>query len=309
MKIGKTLEYLPYPLIILALTFGVMFLLPDKKPQNKIVWRGHTWDTKPDSSFVHKSDTDGMQIYAYKYEKTCLGSERVDSVRYYFYKKKLLQIIVYIPTKESSKRGKQLGIYHEDIQKLSRLMKDVPKEDGYSRGHDECVKYHKDSIIKIYKNPYEDKLFQHNAWKKGWHDYDSFFVLKSKFDSLKLVYDKDSSFRSDKIIAYYRIQYGENREKPVLYWNGDGSDCWFENSDKEKDVTPYQSDFRLQINLLEGQIVYFNFKDGQRSRRDIEQIVDKQRAKADSVKNASKNAAKATEKARMKRELDACGGI
>lgn len=289
--------------ILVSVVVGILLwaILPSDNPQSKIVWRGHTWDKPLDSTFVYKSDTDGIQIYAYKYEKTCIGSEHLDSVRYYFYKKKLLQVIVYIPTKEASKKYKQLGVYDAEIKKLITLM-NTPKFNGYAQGHNVCANHGKRIP------PYDNNSYI-VSWKQGWDDNANCLSFKNSFDSLKLDLDKDSSFvNTDKIIAYYTMRYGES-SKLVTFQGFKDIDCWFENLDK-RDVIAIEiasSDFQLDINIHTGTITYLNFIEWQNSKHKIVEIIAKQKAKVDSVKNAAKNAEQDSKKDRMKKELEGCG--
>ena len=63
-------------------------------------WRNHEWNSVPDSSMYLLWTVPYKSVYCVKNEPLCLGTEKIDSVRYYYYNNKLWRICVYVNTYE-----------------------------------------------------------------------------------------------------------------------------------------------------------------------------------------------------------------
>ncbi len=82
---------------ILSIAFA-SFLYGCAKEPSKYHWRNTPWNIKPDSTFILlKREADSTMVYSRIGEKTCIGTEKLDSVRYVFYKNNLWKTLVYLP--------------------------------------------------------------------------------------------------------------------------------------------------------------------------------------------------------------------
>jgi hypothetical protein len=74
----------------------------EEEEEPHFTWRNHEWNSVPDSSMYLLWTVPYKSVYCVKNEPLCLGTEKIDSVRYYYYNNKLWRICVYVNTYEES---------------------------------------------------------------------------------------------------------------------------------------------------------------------------------------------------------------
>lgn len=103
MKVSQTTDRIIRIACIVIILAGcalgaVLLDLHNKEISNKkYCWRGHSWETPLNDSFVYIRDYSYLlKVYSFKNEKMCIGTEPLDSVRYTFYKNTLYSVFIYL---------------------------------------------------------------------------------------------------------------------------------------------------------------------------------------------------------------------
>lgn len=120
--------------LLLILLGIILFSSCEVKKSSKLIWRNISWNVSeyPTFLFLYQIDEDVMVCYL-PFENKCIGDQNVDSIRYFFYKNRLMSVNIYYTSKQFFDKKYSITNYDTFEDYINRNIKYYPDNNILSK--------------------------------------------------------------------------------------------------------------------------------------------------------------------------------